>query len=131
MTEFESAIYRNDVAANILAMGDGVASHIAIYLTLISGYLIAAYLAGDKLSRIQVSIATALYTLAYTFQSLVLLAYFRSAGRQIDYYRSLDSSAGIGLIGDAGGGYLGFIIVVSVYISSIWFMWSVRHGANS
>ena len=131
MTEFEAAILRNDVAANILMMGDGIASHIAIYLTLISGYLIAAFLAGNRLSKVQVSIATALYTLAYLFQSLLLLAYFRAASRNIDYYQTLNPDAGVGLIGDMGGGYLGLIVVILVYIASIWFMWNVRGARNS
>lgn len=131
MTEFEAEILRNDVAGNILMMGDGIASHIAIYLTLISGYLIAAFLAGDRLSKVQVSIATALYTLAYLFQSLILLAYFRTASRSIGYYQTLNPTSGVGLIGDVGGGYLGLTVVILVYIASIWFMWNVRHGNNS
>ena len=131
MTEYEVAILRNDAAGNILMMGDGIASHIAIYLTLISGYLIVAFLAGNKLSKVQVSIATALYTLAYLFQSLMLLAYFRAAGRAIDYYQTLHPTAGVGLIGDLGGGYLGLIVVILVYIASIWFMWNVRRAKNS
>lgn len=128
MTEFEAAILRNDTAANILMMGDGIASHIAIYLTLISGYLVAAFLAGNRFSRVQVSIATALYTLAYLFQSLLLLAYFRAASRAIDYYQTLYPTAGVGLIGDVGGGYLGLVLVLLVYIASIWFMWNVRRA---
>lgn len=131
MTEFETAILRNDVAGNILLIGDGIASHIAIYLTLISGYLIAAFLAGNRLSKVQVSIATALYTLAYLFQSLMLLAYFRAAGRAIDHYQTLSPATGVGLIGDVGGAYLGLIVVILVYIASIWFMWNVRRAKNS
>ena len=131
MTEFEAAILQYDVAAIIMMMGDGIASHIAIYLTLISGYLIAAFLAGNRLSKVQVSIATALYTLAYLFQTLMLFAYFRAAGRAIDHYQTLVPATGAGLIGDAGGGYLGLIVVVLVYIASIWFMWNVRRAKNS
>jgi hypothetical protein len=131
MTEFEAAILRNDAVGNILMMGDGIASHIAIYLTLISGYLIAAFLAGNRLSKVQVSIATALYTLAYLFSSLILLAYFRAAGRAIDHYLTLNPAAGVGLIGDLGGGYLGLVLVILVYIASIWFMWNVRRAKNS
>ena len=130
MTEFEIAIIKLDLIANIMAMGDGIASHIAIYLTLISGYLIAAFLAGKRLSKVQVSISTALYTLAYLFESLMLIAYFRGTSNAIDRYRAMDPDSGVGLVGDIGGSYLALIIIILVYIASIWFMWNVRRGNN-
>jgi hypothetical protein len=98
-------------------------------MTLVSAYLVVAFLSGKRLTTLQVSIATALYSLAYFFESLFLAAYVRATGRLIEQYREIDSSTGVGLIDDLGGPYLGLVIIIAVYISSLWFMRSVRTSA--
>ncbi|MEH6556985.1 MAG: hypothetical protein V7459_02470 [Oceanicoccus sp.] len=126
MTEFEAQSLTNEVGANVIAMGDGFATHITIFMTLVSAYLVVAFLSGKRLTTLQMSIATALYSLAYFFESLLLAAYLRTGGRLIERLSEADPSASVGLIGDMGGYYLGAVIIIAVYISSLWFMWSVR-----
>ena len=71
-----SRVYQIQTMA--IALGDGMGTHISIYLTIISAYLVVSYLVAAKLTTLQISIATGIYVVAYTFQSIVLISYFRS-----------------------------------------------------
>jgi hypothetical protein len=100
-----------------------------ILITLMSGYLVVAYLVGEKLTRTQVSIVNSLYVISalsvisghsqYTRESLL-------AGHQA-HFSSPDSFAAV------DPAYLALVPVVlaviniSLIVSSLYFMWSVRH----
>ena len=111
-----------------VAMGDGLGTHISIYLTIISAYLIVSYLVAEKLTALQISIATGIYVVAYTFQSLTLVSYFRALSMASEAINALDSEMGAGLPQRLGGGYLGLFILIVGFIAPLWFMWSVRRG---
>ena len=64
MTDFEQIAARETIAQTAVAMADVQASHIAIYLTIIFAYISVAYIAGSKLSRLQLTLTTFLFVAA-------------------------------------------------------------------
>ena len=61
MTEYELLSLQAQRAGNVFELGGTFNAGFAIYLTIISAYLVTAYIAGDKLTRPQVFIATTTY----------------------------------------------------------------------
>ena len=122
----QNTIYQIQTMA--IAMGDGMGTHISIYLTIISAYLIVSYLAADKLTTIQISIATGIYVVAYTFQCIVLVSYFRALSMAAKALTELSPDLGAGFPQKLGSSYIGVFILVAGLVASLWFMWSVRRG---
>lgn len=52
-----------------------VSSNITVYLTLVSGYLVAAFLVGKKLTSNQALVVSAMFVIAASFQ--IIMAAFR------------------------------------------------------
>jgi hypothetical protein len=67
---------RMELIQTIIAMGDLQASHIAIYLTILFAYISVAYVAGNKLSRLQLGVTTFIFMAASVREvtSIVMLA---------------------------------------------------------
>jgi hypothetical protein len=124
--QIQNSIYQIQTMA--IAMGDGLGIHVSIYLTIISAYLVVSYLVADKLTTLQISIATGIYIVAYTFQSIVLISYFRAISMAAGALNELNPELGAGLPQRFGGGYIGLIILVAGLVAPLWFMWSVRRG---
>ena len=118
------------IQALAVAMGDGMGTHISIYLTIISAYLIVSYLVADKLTTLQISIATGVYVVAYSFQCIVLIAYFRALSKAASRLKELSPELGAGLPQQLGGNYIGLLILIAGLIAPLWFMWSVRRGQS-
>ncbi len=59
--ETELFLKRMELTQTILATGDLQASHIAIYLTILFAYISVAYIAGNKLSRLQLGVTTFIF----------------------------------------------------------------------
>ena len=124
--QIQNSIYQIQTMA--IAMGDGIGIHISIYLTIISAYLVVSYLVADKLTTLQISIATGIYIVAYTFQCIILISYFRAISMAAVALNELNPELGAGLPQRFGGGYIGLIILVAGLVAPLWFMWSVRRG---
>ena len=97
---------------------------LGLYLSLLTGYLIIAYLVGEKLTRSQVLIVSILYFFANSMISLWFFAWWSRAlefameAKQLNPDRQVANSQGITLSITA---FLFMAIVASLY-----FMWSVR-----
>ena len=113
-----------------VAMGDGLGTHISIYLTIISAYLVASYLVADKLTALQISIATGVYIVAYAFQCIVLIAYFSSISKAVSRINELNPEIAAGFPQQVGAGYIALLIMIAGLIAPLWFMWSVRRGQS-
>lgn len=61
MKDYEVINAREAIAQTKVAMAEVQASHIAIYLTIIVAYISVAYIAGSKLSRLQLVLTTFLF----------------------------------------------------------------------
>lgn len=112
----------------MIGQADALGTHISIYLSVVSAYLITAYLVGKKLSTFQVSVATFIYIIAYVFEALFLIGMSRMLVNTVKGYSEQysvinSSSIDIAFISP----YIGIILGLTVLGASLWFMWSVRH----
>ncbi len=129
----ESAtVSQTDLLLIITAQSDALGTHIAIFLTLVTAYLVVAYLVGTKLTRAQVSVATSIYLIAYIFESIIMMAIFRSVINGIQRYRErftvYDPESIYSIV---AAGYIGVAILTLILMASLWFMWSIRHPKSS
>jgi hypothetical protein len=127
MTKMELFIQKNQLSQLLASLSDALGTHISIYLTIVTGYIIVAYLVGTKLTRLQVAIATGIYLVAYIFESLILTTIVRTIGKQSSQLLLLDPAVAIGMMAQARAPYIGLVILIAGLIAPLWFMWSVRH----
>lgn len=121
MTEYELL---DLVAGSIDSMYDSV----ALYLSIASGYLLVAYLAGAKLTRMQTIIISVLFVAGAGLQCWGLVTY-QLANEEYLAAKALISplteyQQGIA---ENGGGRIIAGVMIAGIIASIYFMWSVRH----
>ena len=106
------------VEFNVAAM-----TAMGMYITVASGYLIAAYLIGRQLTSLQAAIITGLFTWFALFMTLGTVGYFSRAKY---FYESLESAP-------PGVAMNSTIILVAVgfelfgIVACLKFMWDVRH----
>lgn len=63
----------------LVAMDSEAMTAVAIYLTIVSGYLVVAYMAGRRLSLLQVMIVSVLFVAFALYFSITAHAWFRGA----------------------------------------------------
>lgn len=130
MTGCENVDLINALSANAIELNNGQASYIAIYLTAIFAYIIAAYSAGRNLTRFQVFISNTLFCLfAFVIVTRIvglglgmniLTAEVAELGGHVnvDQFRIVDESLRV-LVSSA--------LWTSGVLFALAFMWSVRH----
>ena len=101
----------------ISSLTAGALTAIGIYLTIVSGYLIVAYLAGSKLSRSQVVVVSMLFVLFSLYLSLTSFNFINSTYLY---------SASVGLVSDPFGAWIMLVLLISGIITSLWFTINVR-----
>ena len=111
----------------ILSRYANIAEQASLYFALVSGYLIMAYLIGEKLTRLQVSVVNGLFVL---WTVGILMGYFTSVEAVFDLSQAIQNLENP-TVGDNTGSAASFhmfsaIQVVGI-IASLVFMWSVRH----
>jgi ABC-type sulfate transport system permease subunit len=114
MTEYELADYATSVMSNFL-------SAIAIYFSIVTAYVVAAFAAGNRLSKLQLIIVNVTFTVAAGIMGLLSYLLFSrfyelgsQAGRSHDDTPLVDFSVPLG------------ILVTIVYLGCLLFMWTVR-----
>ena len=119
MTPYELADLAQSAFENSL-------SSFAVLLSIVSGYLITAYLIGAKLSKFQVTILTTVFLMvmgllawsmsAYTYWGSFYAALARNASTGADYFRP-------------GIWTTGAVAVMNLFtiVMCLLFMWNVRH----
>ncbi len=126
----ETLSSRMEVTQTILAMGDLQASHIAIYLTILFAYISAAYVAGNKLTRLQLGVTTFIF-LAASVREVSNIAMLGQAIFDLQSELALLNPEGIAY--DAQSSPILFSTWWSVSVwstgafAALIFMWSVRH----
>ena len=108
----------------IMSLGHA-ASIIAVYLSVTSGYLIVAYLAGKNLTRMQNRLITGLYITFAMIITLATVANFDRAAYLLKFtdetYRS-PLSSGLPVVAMI----VGPVLLIGV-TACVKFMWDVRH----
>jgi len=121
MTEYELL---DLTAGSINSMYDSV----ALYLSIISGYLLVAYLAGDKLTRVQTIIISILFVVGAALQCWGLISYqvaneeYMAAKEMISPLTEYQQ----GIAKQGGGRIIAAVMTVGI-IASLYFMWSIRN----
>jgi hypothetical protein len=108
---------------------DGLWQGSQMYFTLVSAYLIVAYLVGAKLNRTQNAIVTGLYCV-WTIG--IIQSQYSTSIQMIGITGQLLSSNASFLPTDVGAqtqaGVYSFLVVQMLgLLASLYFMWSVRH----
>jgi len=123
------AITQAELLLIMIGQVDAIGTHISIFLTIISAYLIVSYLVGRKLTSLQVSVATSIYIVSYIFEAIILAGLYRTMINSVQAYRerfSVINPTSIDSITVAS--YVGVMIIIAILLSSLWFMWGVRHS---
>ena len=82
MTEMEVAEITSSNLEVVAALMGNYATHVGIYLSLAFGYCVAAYAAGEKLSRFQVIVASCMFVAATELQ-IILMATYVNASQEL------------------------------------------------
>jgi glucan phosphoethanolaminetransferase (alkaline phosphatase superfamily) len=102
------------------------ATHVGIYLSLIFGYCVVAYIAGDKLTRFQIILASTMFIAAAELQATLMYTWVASTQEVLNSIAEINPK----IKGKAEFGPI-HIFGVSVMqlgiLASLAFMWSVRH----
>ena len=103
----------------------GVAADmLGLYLTVTSGYLVVAYLAGSKLLRSQVLLITALYLL---IGGLSIFTFYGFGMRGVIYaMRAGELDSSLPIYGSPTFVALFSLMLIVVSVASIKFMWDIR-----
>ena len=134
MTEFELAqleFMSAERAANLLelvqAQGAIMQTDSIGFSTLLFGYLLAAYFIGANLTRVQVLILTVLYicSIGGVMFQLVANAY-TAMGFMERFYEITDNTRELTTLNVHYLSY-GLLIGTAIVMSSLYFMWTVRH----
>ena len=118
MTEYELL----DSVANYTEAGT---SALMAYLTIVSGYLVAAYVAGRNLNGMQNAIVSILFLFMTSMFSFSAFANFSRAAVVVDKLEAMNPSEKFFL--DAWVAQATLAILVVGIIASLKFMWDIRH----
>lgn len=117
-------------ASLVQAQGTLVIDNLALYYSLLFGYLLAAYAIGKKLTTIQTLVLTVLYLSAVSYNRfygfIVLKAMFVTENQMSEMLGATVTPAQL----IAQKGMLTFVsaFVIMSILASLYFMWSIRHS---
>ena len=123
MTEYELL----DLMASMEAH---MATQFSLYLTVISAYMVVAYLAGEKLTRVQVWIASVLMLFAAGGQTWAL---YTTTGRVMEYLQLKQEYSPLTNyeLNFAANSYTWVFILSFGIVAALYFMWGVRRGPRA
>jgi hypothetical protein len=114
MTEYQVA----DIAAAVLA---NFLTSLTVFLSIVSAYVISAFVAGQRLSKIQLSIVNLCFVVASGILGYLVVSLFR---RFFGLAQSIKVERG--LIGEVDFTWPLSALLVAMVFGSLIFMWSVR-----
>jgi hypothetical protein len=134
MTEYEIADLAISNAALIQTQGSMIQvngsliiDNLTLFYSLVFGYLLAAYIIGQKLTKIQTVILTVLYLVAVSYNRVSAWFIFKGF---ISSWDRMDEMIGTSLprgMATRESLYLVTIFIVVSVLASLYFMWSVRN----
>ena len=118
MTEYEVT----DLLTNMINGGTPV---LAVFITIVSGYLIVAWLVGQKLTGAQVTLINMVFIVFAPMMIFAWVARFRAALRLQEKLRSINSET----YGVLSGELIAAVAVtlLILVVGCVKFMWDVRH----
>ena len=121
MTGYELADYAAAVMSNFL-------SSLTIYFSVITAYVVAAFVAGDRLTRLQLAIVNATFTTAAGIVGVLSYLTFVRFFELAKVSQSQGSPAETPLV-DFSTPLA--ILIAAMYIGSLIFMWTVRKSDDA
>ena len=118
---------QSDYVELFLGMQEAGATALTIYLTVISGYLVVAYLAGSDLSRFQNIFVSVVFVVFSGFATWGVVAYFLVGEqvRKVLEAGGLDPSIALNPVGTHPALIAGPMLVAGIF-GALRFMWDVR-----
>lgn len=114
MTEYEVA----DIAASVLA---NFLTALTVFLSVVSAYVISAFVAGQRLTKTQLSIINLCFFVAVGILGYLVISLFR---RFFGLVQSVEIERG--LIGEIDFTWPLCVLLVAMVVGSLIFMWNVR-----
>jgi hypothetical protein len=114
MTEYEVA----DIAASVLA---NFLTSFTVFLSIVSAYVISAFVAGQRLTKIQLSIVNLCFLVAVGILGYLVVSLFR---RFFGLVQSIEVERG--LVGEVDFTWPLSALLVAIVVGSLIFMWNVR-----
>jgi hypothetical protein len=114
-------------ASILQASGGMIIDNLTLFYSLVFGYLLAAYIIGQKLTKIQTVILTVLYLAAVSYNRISAWFIYKSF---IASYERMEKMIGTSLprgMATHESLYLVTIFIVVSVLASLYFMWSVRN----
>ena len=107
-----------------------MAAQFSLYLTVISAYMVVAYLAGAKLTKAQAWIASVLMLFAAGGQTWALYA---TTGRVLEYLQLKQEYSPLSEYEQnfAANSYTWVFILSCGVFAALYFMWAVRRGRHA
>jgi glucan phosphoethanolaminetransferase (alkaline phosphatase superfamily) len=103
------------------------AAHLSIYLTLVFGYCVVAYAAGERLTRFQVVLVSLMFFCAAELQAFAMTNWVNRAYDVMVIMTSLNPDMVISSLLKSGVQLLGMVLWQLGIVASLCFMWSIRH----
>ena len=117
-------------ASIIQAQGTLVIDNLALYYSLLFGYLLAAYAIGKKLTSIQTLVLTALYLSAVSYNRfygfMVLKSMFVTENQMSEMLGATATPAQL-MVQKGMLTFVSAFVIMSI-LASLYFMWSIRHS---
>ena len=117
-----------DVIESITALADTAFTALGLFLTILSGYLVVAYIIGSQLSRAQVTFINTLFVIFSIVTSLGTLGYFTFQALVIEIFG--ENLAGPTIVLHVFN-FLVFLIQVAAIVGALVFMRSIRKTASN
>ena len=127
MIDYEFIAAREAIAQTAAAIADVQASHIAIYLTIIFAYISVAYIAGKKLSRIQLALTTFVFVAASVRQIFGIVTLSQVLLVKSSQLAEISGSSTVEM-GLQHSPWWPAAIWSTGLLAALLFMWSVRHA---
>jgi hypothetical protein len=134
MTEYELLALQAQRGGNLFELSNSAYEGFAIFFTIVSAYLVAAYVAGDKLTRPQVFIANATYLVGAAVMVVMQINFWQAMAivrgnmaatwleyGEVELAERIDAT-GLSLMDIAWP----TLMIVGVFVP-LYFMWSIRH----
>ncbi|MEM8497473.1 MAG: hypothetical protein AAF542_05570 [Pseudomonadota bacterium] len=99
------------------------AAYVSIYIALLSAYLVAAYIVGDRLSKAQFLLANSLYLVIQTLTILTIYNFNNTARNWVN----LGRAEMLGTRENANVTYIPEMVTLVLIVTmllSVWFMWN-------
>ncbi|MFT4998862.1 MAG: hypothetical protein ACJA0M_002540 [Chitinophagales bacterium] len=126
MTEMELFTQANQTAQFMVSASASPSTHISIFLTIVTGYIIIAYLIGTKLTKAQVTIAIAICIVAYAFSAFMLTAVVSGMRAGSAKLALINPTAPTIFEELWNSTPMGLAILITGLLAPLWFMWPAR-----